>query len=73
MEQRNYEEESATLNTKLFDLTEAPIKEWLANLLNAEFTDVFSDYVDNSDIIGFQTAPLAVDNMPDASTTLTVL
>jgi hypothetical protein len=54
MEQRNYEEESATLNTKLFDLTEAPIKEWLANLLNAEFTDVFSDYVDNSDIIGFQ-------------------
>jgi len=54
MDQKISDEEQAEIITKMFNCTESPIKEWIATFLDAEVKYVFTDYVDNSDVIGFQ-------------------
>lgn len=54
MDQRISDEEQANLITKLFNCTETPIKEWISKFINEDVSYVFSDYVDDSDVIGFQ-------------------
>jgi hypothetical protein len=51
----------------------ARVEHKMAPSLSERFAYIYETEDKSSDIIGFQTAPLAVDNMPDASTTLTVL
>ena len=38
---------------KFFNCAEAPIQEWIADYLNIPVDDVFADYKDDSDVIGF--------------------
>lgn len=45
--------EQAAYSQKFFDYAESPIKEWIASYLKQEVTEVFPDYVDEADIIGF--------------------
>lgn len=45
--------EQAAYSQKFFDYAESPIKEWIAGYLKQEVTEVFPDYVDEADIIGF--------------------
>ena len=45
--------EQAAYSQKFFDYAESPIKEWVAGYLKKEVTEVFPDYVDEADIIGF--------------------
>lgn len=48
------DEEEAAIITKLFNCTESVIKEWIAEYLDKSPSDVFDDYVDDPDVIGFQ-------------------
>lgn len=48
------EEEQQAIVNKLFDCTESPIKEWIASYFNVPVEEVFCDFVDDSDVIGFQ-------------------
>jgi len=48
------EEERANFINKFFDCAEAPIKEWLAEYVEKDVLDVFPDFKDVVDVIGFQ-------------------
>jgi hypothetical protein len=54
MDRKTEEEEKAKLILKFFDYAETPIQEWLAEYLGVDVNELFEDYQDNSDIIGFK-------------------
>lgn len=54
MNQKAVEEEKASLMMKFFDYAECPIQEWIAEYLQTDVSEVFPDYQDNSDVLGFQ-------------------
>lgn len=54
MDRKSKEEEKSVLLMKFFDYAESPIKEWIAEYLNVDVKELFSDYQDNSDVLGFQ-------------------
>jgi hypothetical protein len=54
MDRKSTEEEKAALLMKFFDYAESPIQEWLADYLGVDVTELFADYQDNSDVLGFQ-------------------
>lgn len=45
--------EQMAYSQKFFDYVESPIKEWIADYLKLDVSEVFPDYLDDSDIIRF--------------------
>ena len=48
------QQNDAEIINMYFNYAEAPIKEWLAEFLNKSVEEVFPDYVDKTDLIGFE-------------------
>lgn len=53
MNKADIQNERVEYARKFFDYTETPIKEWLASYINRDVLEVFPDYNDESDVIGF--------------------
>jgi hypothetical protein len=54
MDRKSAEEEKAKLLMKFFDYAESPIQEWISEYLEVDVKELFPDYQDNSDVLGFQ-------------------
>jgi hypothetical protein len=54
MNRAEEEEERKRIITSFFNYAECPIKEWLAEYLCEDVNDVFTDFTDDSDMIGFE-------------------
>ena len=54
MNKQEQEQEQLDIINKFFNYAESPIKEWIAKYLQKDIMEVFPDYQDNSDILGFQ-------------------
>jgi hypothetical protein len=54
MDKASAEEEKKRMMDKFFDYAETPIKEWVAEFLGKDPTDVFTDYNDDNELIGYK-------------------